>query len=178
MFGHRVTNATIKLNLYKGVLLKTYTGVTDGNGEVTFRIAQGEGTYLATFDFDGDIWYIDSTGAATIVVDSQTAPGQVSINASDFVQYYGENRYFVISFNDTNAYSLYGKNIAVTISSGDWQQTYNVVTDIYGYGRLQITLNPGIYNITYQYTNPYYGLFAKKFKYRVCLSYADYNSCI
>ena len=56
---------------------------------------------------------------------------------------------------------MYGKNIVVTISSGDWQQTYNVVTDIYGYGRLQITLNPGIYNITYQYTNPYYGLFAK-----------------
>ncbi len=67
----------------------------------------------------------------------------------------------MISFNDTNAYSLYGKNIVVTISSGDWQQTYNVVTDIYGYGRLQITLNPGIYNITYQYTNQYYGLFAK-----------------
>lgn len=161
MFGHRVNNATIKLNLYKGSLLKTYTGVTDGNGEVTFRISQSEGTYLATFDFDGDVWYIDSTGAATIVVDSKTTPGHVSINASDFVQYYGENRYFVISFNDTNAYSLYGKNIVVTISSGDWQQTYNVVTDIYGYGRLQITLNPGIYNITYQYTNPYYGLFAK-----------------
>lgn len=161
MFGHRVNNATIKLNIYKGSLLKTYTGVTDGNGEVTFRISQSEGTYLATFDFDGDVWYIDSTGAATIVVDSKTAPGHVSINASDFVQYYGENRYFVISFNDTNAYSLYGKNIVVTISSGDWQQTYNVVTDIYGYGRLQITLNPGIYNITYQYTNPYYGLFAK-----------------
>lgn len=161
MFGHRVNNATIKLNLYKGSLLKTYTGVTDGNGEVTFRISQSEGTYLATFDFDGDVWYIDSTGAATIVVDSKTAPGHVSINASDFVQYYGENRYFVISFNDTNAYSLYGKNIVVTISSGDWQQTYNVVTDIYGYGRLQITLNPGIYNITYQYTNQYYGLFAK-----------------
>ena len=161
MFGHRVNNATIKLNLYKGSLLKTYTGVTDGNGEVTFRISQSEGTYLATFDFDGDVWYIDSTGAATIVVDSKTTPGHVSINASDFVQYYGENRYFVISFNDTNAYSLYGKNIVVTISSGDWQQTYNVVTDIYGYGRLQITLNPGIYNITYQYTNQYYGLFAK-----------------
>lgn len=161
MFGHRVNNATIKLNIYKGSLLKTYTGVTDGNGEVTFRISQSEGTYLATFDFDGDVWYIDSTGAATIVVDSKTAPGHVSINASDFVQYYGENRYFVISFNDTNAYSLHGKNIVVTISSGDWQQTYNVVTDIYGYGRLQITLNPGIYNITYQYTNQYYGLFAK-----------------
>ena len=161
MFGHRVNNATIKLNLYKGSLLKTYTDVTDGNGEVTFRISQSEGTYLATFDFDGDVWYIDSTGAATIVVDSITAPGHVSIYASDFVQYYGENRYFVISFNDTNAYSLYGKNIVVTISSGDWQQTYNVVTDIYCYGRLQITLNPGIYNITYQYTNQYYGLFAK-----------------
>ena len=103
MFGHRVNNATIKLNIYKGSLLKTYIGVTDGNGEVTFRISQSEGTYLATFDFDGDVWYIDSTGAATIVVDSKTAPGHVSINASDFVQYYGENRYFVISFNDTNA---------------------------------------------------------------------------
>ena len=72
MFGHRVNNATIKLNIYKGSLLKTYTGVTDGNGEVTFRISQSEGTYLATFDFDGDVWYIDSTGAATIVVDSKT----------------------------------------------------------------------------------------------------------
>ena len=83
MFGHRVNNATIKLNIYKGSLLKTYIGVTDGNGEVTFRISQSEGTYLATFDFDGDVWYIDSTGAATIVVDSKTAPGHVSINASD-----------------------------------------------------------------------------------------------
>ena len=71
MFGHRVNNATIKLNIYKGSLLKTYTGVTDGNGEVTFRISQSEGTYLATFDFDGDVWYIDSTGVANIVVDSQ-----------------------------------------------------------------------------------------------------------
>ena len=161
MFGNRVTNATIKLNLYKGVLLQTYTGITDGNGEVTFRINQAEGTYLATFDFEGDVWYVDSTGGATIVVDSKTAAGQIYINASDFIQYYGENGYFVISFNDTNAYSLYGKNIVVTLSSGDWQQTYNLITDLYGYARLQVTLNPGIYNVTYQYTNPYYGLFAK-----------------
>ena len=161
MFGHRVANATIKLNLYKGSLLQTYTGITDGNGEVTFRITQNEGTYLATFDFDGDVWYVDSTGAATIVVDSETAPGQVLINGSNLIQYYGEDKYFVISFNDTSAYSLYGKTIVVTLSSGDWQQSYNLITDLYGYARLQITLNPGIYNVTYQYTNPYYGLFAK-----------------
>ncbi len=161
MFGHRVANATIKLNLYKGSLLQTYTGVTDGNGEVTFSITQSEGTYLAVFDFDGDEWYVDSTGGATIVVDSKTAPGQVLINGSDLIQYYGENKYFVISFNDTNAYSLYGKTITVTLSSGDWKQTYNLITDLYGYARLEITLNPGIYNVTYQYTNPYYGLFAK-----------------
>ena len=61
MFGHRIINAIIKLNLYKGVLLQTYTGITDGSGEVIFRINQTEGSYLATFDFDGDIWYIDST---------------------------------------------------------------------------------------------------------------------
>ncbi|WP_365906963.1 Ig-like domain repeat protein [uncultured Methanobrevibacter sp.] len=161
MFGHRVTNATVRLNLYQGTLLKTYTGVTDGNGEVTFRITQGEGTYLATFDFDGNTWYIESTGAATIVVDSKTALGEVSINATDFIQFYGEDKYFVISFNDTNAYSLYGKEIIVTISSGSWQKTYTVYTDLYGLARLQITLAPGLYNITYQYTNQYYGLFAK-----------------
>ena len=160
MFGRRVAGENITLSLYKGTLLKTYTGISDGNGEVNFIIDVGEGTYLATVDYNGSVWYYDSTSAATIVVSYDVILAQVKINATDFVQYYGENHYFVISFYDPNAFSLYGKTITATISSHTWSQSYNLITDVFGFARLQISLNPGIYNISYKYVNSYYGLFA------------------
>ena len=32
---------------------------------------------------------------------------------------YGEDKFFMINFNDPNAYTQYGKEILVTISSGE-----------------------------------------------------------
>ena len=85
----------------------------------------------------------------------------IYINSSDLVQYYGENKYFMIKFNDPNAYSQYGKKITVTISSNYWSQSYEVFTDVFGLARLQINLNPGEYNITYKYSNSYYTYLAQ-----------------
>ncbi len=161
MYGRFIPNQTITLNLYQGKLIRTLTQVTDGNGLATFVINENEGSYLATLDYAGNIWYEDSTAAATIIVNNNTVIEKVSMNASDLVQYYGENKFFVIYFNDPNAFSQYGKTITATISSSKGVETYKLYTDAFGQARLQIKLDPGLYNITYTYTNRYYGIFAE-----------------
>ena len=162
MYGKFIPNETITMNLYKGNIIKTLTRVTDGNGAATFVINENEGSYLATLDYAGNIWYEDSTAAATIIVSNKTVIEQISMNASDLAQYYGENKYFIISFNDPNAFSQYGKTISATISSDNSVETYKLTTDAFGLARMQIKLLPGDYNITYRYNNEYYGIFSEK----------------
>lgn len=162
MYGHYIANETIILNLFKGKLVKTLTRTTDGNGVATFVIDENEGSYLATLDYGGNIWYEESTAAATIIINNKTVAEPVSMNASDLAQYFGENKFFIISFNDPNAFSQYGKTIIATISSNNSMQSYKLITDAFGQARMQIKLNPGVYNITYSYTNEYYGIFAQK----------------
>lgn len=159
MYGRRVNNETITLNCYKGTLIKTYELNTDSNGEASFIIDLDEGSYLVTFDYDGNQWYADSTNAATIIVSKETVLQNIQIHSTDLVQYYGENKFFIIEFNDPNAYSQYGKTIQVSITSGEWSQAYEVITDVFGLGRLKINLNPGEYNITCKYSNSYYNIF-------------------
>lgn len=159
MYGNRVNNGEVILKCYAGKLLKTYSGITDANGEVSFVIDLDEGTYLATIDYDGNTWYEESTNAATIVVNNSVKLESIYINSTDLIQYYGENKYFIIDFNDPNAYSQYGKNIVVSIASESWSDSYTVTTDVNGMARLQIKLNPGVYNITYKYSNPYYNIY-------------------
>lgn len=159
MYGNRINNGTITLNCYQGKLIKTYSNTTDPNGEASFVIDLAEGTYLTTIDYDGSLWYNDATNAATIVVDKNAVLESVSLNATDLVQYYGENKFFKIDFNDPNAYSQYGKTITVSISNENWSQSFDAVTDAFGTARLQIKLNPGEYNVTYKYSNPYYNIY-------------------
>ena len=160
MYGRRVNNESVTLSLYKGNLIKKYTINTDANGEADFVINLEEGTYLTTLDYSGNKWYCDATNAATIVISKKVTLSNIYINSTDLVQYYGENKYFIIKFNDPNAYSQYGKKITVTISSGLWSQAYEIFTDIFGLARLKINLNPGEYNITYKYSNSHYNIFA------------------
>lgn len=160
MYGRRVNNESVILNCYQGKLIKSYNASTDANGEASFVVDLGEGNYLATFDYAGNLWYADSTGAATIVVSRDVQLKTVSMNASDMIQYYGENKYFIIEFNDPNAYSQYGKEITVTLTSGTWSRAYKLTTDVFGLARLQIDLNPGEYVINYKYSNDYYNIFS------------------
>ena len=161
MYGNRIFNESVSLNIYKGSLIKSYVTKTSGIGEAVFKIDLDEGKYLATIDYEGNDWYGSSTGAATIIVNNQTVLYNVELNASDLVQYYGEDKFFVISLNDPNAFSQYGKTIHVTISSDTVLQTYDLITDAFGQARMQIKLNPGIYNITYSYSNSYYNIYGK-----------------
>lgn len=159
MYGHRISNETVTLDCYKGALIKSYAVKTDAAGEALFVLDLDEGTYLVTMNYGGNIWYEESTGAATIVVSKDATLESIYINSTDLIQYYGENRYLVIEFNDPNAYNQYGKLITVTLSSQTWSQAYEVTTDIFGLARMQINLNPGEYNVTYKYSNSYYNIF-------------------
>jgi len=163
MHGRRIAGETVTLKIFQKNLIKTLTGVTDGFGEVNFKIDLPEGNYIVIIEYNGGSWYLNSTGAGNFIINNDVILKEVSINATDFVQYYGEDKYFVISFNDLNAFSLYGKTISVTISSGTWSQSYELLTDVFGFARLQVTLNPGVYNISYSYKNPFYGLYASDF---------------
>lgn len=159
MYGNRINNGTITLNCYNGKLVKTYSNVTDPNGEALFNIDLDEGSYLTTIDYDGNLWYSEATNAATIVVSKDAVLESVMLNATDLVQYYGENKFFIIEFNDPNAYSQYGKTITVNIFNENWSQSYDIQTDAFGIARLQIKLNPEEYNITYKYSNPHYNIY-------------------
>lgn len=158
MYGKRVASQSVALKVYQGKLIKQYVNLTDANGEATFRMDLAEGTYLVTFEYNGSTWYCPSDNAATVVISNDIVMGDIYINASDLIEYYGEDKYFIITFNDPNAYSQYGKLIQVTISSKTWSGAYNLNTDVYGLARLKISLNPGEYEITYKYTNAYYGM--------------------
>ena len=158
MYGKRVGGEEIILKVYQGKLLKQYSNVSDANGEVAFKMDLAEGTYLITFEYMGNTWYSSSDNAATLVINNDVKMDDIYINASDLVEYYGENKYFIIQFKDPNAYSQYGKLIQVVISTKTWSGAYNLNTDIFGLARLKIDLNPGEYEITYKYTNAYYGM--------------------
>lgn len=158
MYGRKVAGENVTLELYDDELLKTYYTITDGNGEANFRIDMGEGVYFAFLNYNGNTWYRQAVGASKITVNPSVVLNNIYISGNDFVQYYGEDKYYLIDFNDSNAYSLEGRIIKVTISSADWSKSYNVASDAFGKARLQITLEPGEYNITYRYVNQYYDI--------------------
>ena len=163
MNGRRLINQSVVLNMYQGKLIKSYVANTDGNGEASFIIDLAEGNYLATMEYGGNNWYADSSSGATVIITKDAVLQNIQINASDLVQYYGEDKFFMINFNDPNAYTQYGKEILVTISSGGWQKAYSVYTDVFGLARLQINLNPGEYDVNYKYSNSYYNIFGEGF---------------
>lgn len=158
MYDKKVTGENVTLDLYDDGLLKSYYAITDGNGEANFKINMPEGIYFAILNYKGNTWYRETTGASKITVNPNVVINNIYISGNDLVQYYGENKYYVIYFNDSNLYSLNGKVIHVTISSNDWSKSYEVQSDAFGKARIQITLEPGVYNITYKYANEYYDI--------------------
>ena len=161
MYGKRLTGGNVTLDLYSDGLLNSYYAVTDGNGEANFKINMPEGVYFAILNYNGNDWYMQATSASKITVNPNFILNNIYINGNDFVQYYGENKFYVIDFNDSNAYSLNGKVIQVTITSSDFSKSYRIASDVFGKARIQITLEPGSYNISYKYSNEYYGIYGE-----------------
>ena len=162
MYGKRVSGEKLALELYEDGLYKSYNATSDANGEANFKIDAVENIYFAIMNYGGSTWYKPSTGAATVEVSHSVSVGKVYLDGNDYTAYYGENGYFTILFNDTNKFSLEGMIIPVVISSGDFSKAINAESDAFGNVRVQITLEPGTYNVTYKYENEFYNIFASK----------------
>ena len=158
MYGKRVADQSVSLELYEDGLYRTYNAVSNANGEANFKIDAEENIYFAIFDFNGSTWYKPTTGASTVEVSHDVLTGKVYLNGTDYVAYYGENNYYTILFNDTNKFSLEGMKIPVIISSGEFSKAFYGESDAFGNVRIQITLEPGSYEITYKYENEYYNI--------------------
>ncbi|WP_406536926.1 hypothetical protein [Methanobrevibacter sp.] len=161
MYGKKVSGELVTLDLIYKTFSKKYTTISDANGEANFKVDVDENTYFALIEYNGSTWFRGASGASTVTVSHDVILNNVYLNGSDFTAYYGENKFYTILFNDSNAYSLEGKNISVIISSGEWSKAFDVESDVFGKVRLQITLNPGMYNISYKYENRYYNLHAE-----------------
>ena len=161
MYGKKVSGEIVYLELIYKTFTKKYYAVSDANGEANFKIDADENTYFALIEYGGSTWFKGASGASTITVSHDVVLNNVYLNGSDFTAYYGENKFFSIKFNDSNAYSLEGKIISVIISSEEWSKAFDIESDVFGNVRLQITLDPGSYNISYKYENKYYNLHAE-----------------
>ncbi len=162
MYGKRVSGEKLTLELYEDGLYKTYNATSDANGEANFKIDAVENIYFAIMNYGGSTWYKPSTGAATVEVSHSVSVGKVYLDGSDYTAYYGENGYFTILFNDTNKLSVEGMIIPVVISSDDFSKAINAESDALGNVRVQITLEPGTYNVTYKYENEFYNIYSSK----------------
>ena len=162
MYGKRVSRQNVSIDLYEDGFYKTYYAITDANGEANFKITAPESIYFAIINFNGSTWYKPATGAATIEISPDVTVGRVFLDGSDYVAYYGENGYYTFLFNDTNKYSLEGMKIPIVISSGDFSKAIIGESDAFGNVRVQITLDSGVYEITYKYENEYYNIHNSK----------------
>ena len=162
MYGKRVSGQRVSLDLYEGGLYKTYYATSDANGEANFKIDAPENIYFAIINFEGSIWYKSTTSASTIEISHNIGVGEIYLDGSDYVAYYGENGYYTILFNDTNKYSLEGMQIPIIISSDDFSKAIIGESDAFGNVRVKIDLNPGCYDITYKYENEYYNIYNSK----------------
>ncbi|OWT33614.1 hypothetical protein BGI41_01520 [Methanobrevibacter sp. 87.7] len=159
LYGRAINNQTVILTVYERNNTYTFKANTDEEGISYIIVNLNPGEYQGTIKYQGNNWYNQTNTGISLSKDKDSnSTIDVKLNASDFKQYYGEDKYFNITFNDPNAKSQSDKLIIVNIIGKTNSKSYNLTTDVDGIARLQIKLNPGTYTITYKYDNIYYGI--------------------
>ena len=159
LYGKAITNQTVILTIFEKNNTCIFESNTDEEGISYITVNLNPGEYQGTVSYQGNSWYNQtSTGISLSKDTNSNTTNYINLTADNFIQYYGEDKYFNITFYDPNAKSQSDKLIVVSIIGKSSYRTYNLTTDIDGIARLQIQLNPGIYTITYKYDNIYYGI--------------------
>ena len=159
LYGKEIINQTVNLIIYQGETEYSNETMTDLEGMGYFYLDLNPGNYIGTLSYDGNDWYGSSNTGISLTVDSNSEKvNNITLIGNDLIQYYGEDNYFNITFNDPNAKTLLNKEITVSIESENSYANYNLTTDIEGVCRLKIDFAPGNYTINYKYDNIYYGI--------------------
>lgn len=159
LYGKEIINQTVNLIIYQGETEYSNETMTDLEGMGYFYLDLNPGNYIGTLSYDGNDWYGSSNTGISLTVDSNSEKvNNITLIGNDLIQYYGEDNYFNITFNDPNAKTLLNKEITVSIESENSYANYNLTTDIEGVCRLKIDFAPGNYTVNYKYDNIYYGI--------------------
>ncbi|MGN1362767.1 MAG: hypothetical protein ACI4VU_03465 [Methanobrevibacter sp.] len=159
LYGRPIINQTVILTVYEKNNEYIFKSNTDEEGVAYIIVDLTPGEYQGTINYQGNSWYNKTSTGISLTKDTNSnSTTIINLNASDFTQYYGENKYFNITFYNPNAKTQSDKLIVVSIIGKSSYKTYNLTTDVDGIARLQIELNPGNYTITYKYDNIYYGI--------------------
>lgn len=114
---------------------KTY--ISDGEGKICIDTDYPLGNYSVKVRYDGSNSFYPAEANATLYVLS-------TIESGDVVKLYGSGTQYLAIFRDLNGRALMSSPVYFIIGN----KTYNYTTQPNGIVRLNIGLNPGLYNIT------------------------------
>ena len=134
-----IANAKLKININN----QSYDVVTDENGNVFVNLGSNYGIYSIRAVFNGDGAYKSSSFSDNVIFSSNLT----YLLASDVVKYYRNGTQFYAQLVDALSNPLIGKIIKINLNN----MVYTRTTDEYGWVKLNINLNPGVYNITCTY---------------------------
>ncbi len=114
---------------------KTY--ISDGEGKICIDTDYPLGNYSVKVSYEGSNSFYPAEANATLYVLS-------TIESGDVVKLYGSGTQYLAIFRDLNGKALMSSPVYFIIGN----KTYNYTTQPNGIVRLNIGLNPGLYNIT------------------------------
>lgn len=143
-FNHVVPNQSVTLSI-NGV---TYSNTTNANGVVKFNIKlNAPGKYSATYTFNKNNGYLESKSSNTInVVEGK----KVSFTVPENVVVKGNS--FSVILKDEDGKVLANKVVYFNVNG----VTYSRVTDEKGVAKLNINLDPALYDMTYTFNGTGY----------------------
>ena len=139
--GNPIEGKTVSFTLNNVV----YNVTTDANGNAKLNIKNlNVGTYVVYYEFNNDnISALSSNGTNKIFV----VKNATSLSAANLTMDKGSGKYFTVKLFDQFGNPIENQVIVITIAG----KTYNKTTDSNGSAKLQINLNSGVYNVTYNF---------------------------
>ncbi|UTB31586.1 MAG: right-handed parallel beta-helix repeat-containing protein [Methanobacterium sp. ERen5] len=145
--GRGISGQKINFKILNGNKSKIYYGVTDGNGRASLVVNFTKGKYNVKSSFAGNNWYGGSTSTSTFTI----SPINTTLTLLTKVLY-GRGNAYLVKLRDGNGNVIRNEKIAIIISQGKLNQTFNVKTNTNGTAGIIINLYPGLYNITSKYS--------------------------
>jgi hypothetical protein len=143
--GNVVPGQTIEATVNQA----TYINTTDDNGIATFDVYLTPGVYTIKYDFQGNSPYTSSAATSTITVKDSS---EVSFEVNNTVIYYNNKESFNVRVLDINEKPIVNQPVYFRINGIDYIRN----TNSNGVAKININLDPGVYEISYKFNSTHY----------------------
>ena len=115
------------------------------------ELVNGEATTIITSNTEGiaNITAFIDDEIINLNIEITAVPNTTILIANDFVEYYGEGKYYAINLTDILGNPIIGQHIALNLTrlTNNLSKVYYSTNDYTGEARLQINLAPGLYTV-------------------------------